>query len=431
MVNLVIIDCHDLGQHLGVYGWETVRSPHLDAIAKKGVRFENSFCTAPQCSPSRAALYTGRYPHANGMFGLAHDPFNWRLYPGEIHLAQYLREAGYETTLIGFQHVTRHEPTEVQKLGFDHVLFENDAERVGDLVENHLRQTSRQPFMLNIGFWVPHRDENGAFKQAPPDSTFGVQVPLYLPQTPEASQEFAQFQGVIHQMDRVVGRIWSLLEDLLLLKNTWLIFTTDHGIAMPRAKCTLHDAGIETALIMYAEPFNLTGGKVFYEMISNVDLVPTILEMLNLPQPGHLHGRSFERLLSGDAYEPREHIFAEKTFHTAYEPQRAIRTERYKLIWNVEVGIMNVPGDIMRSPIFPQMINSVVQELPPFELYDLLLDPLEYRNLIAEPEYADLARDLKAKLLQWMRETGDPILQSPVSSPFYRAALNSFTKEAQ
>jgi arylsulfatase A-like enzyme len=133
--------------------------------------------------------------------------------------------------------------------------------------------------------------------------------------------------------------------------------------------------------------------------------------------------------LRRESYQPRQQVFAEKTFHTAYEPQRAIRTGRYKLIWNIEAGIVNVPGDIMRSPIFPQMIQQIVVELPPFELYDLQNDPLEQRNLVDDPAHADTYRSLRQQLLAWMRETGDPILNGPVASPFYQRALALLTQD--
>lgn len=430
MTNLIVIDCHDLGQHLGAYGWKTVPSPNLDALAAAGVRFENSFCAAPQCSPSRAALYTGRYPHANGMLGLAHPPFNWRLHADEIHLARHLLNAGYSTTLIGVQHVTAHETEAIQGLGFEQVFSADQASQVGDLVVAHLQNIpSTRPFFLNIGFMYPHRDGHGLFKQAPPDASRGVEVPAYLPQTPEAEAEFAELQGVIGQVDQAVGRIWQALRDFDLLQDTWLVFTTDHGLAMPRAKCTLYDPGIQVALLMYAEPFGLTGGQVVNELVSNVDLVPTILQMLALPLPDNLQGQSFAPLLQRESHQPRQQVFAEKTFHTAYEPQRAIRTERYKLIWNIEVGIVNVPGDIMRSPIFPQVIQQIVVELPPFELYDLQTDPLEQRNLADYPAHAEAFHILRRRLLAWMRETGDPILKGPLASPFYHRALALLTQD--
>ena len=104
--NILFITCHDLGRHLGCYGVPTVHTPELDRLAASGVRLTRAFATAPSCSPSRAAIATGRYPHANGVMGLAHPPFGWDLHPGERHLAQLLGDAGYDTHLFGFQHVS-------------------------------------------------------------------------------------------------------------------------------------------------------------------------------------------------------------------------------------------------------------------------------------------------------------------------------------
>ena len=105
-VNVLLIHCHDLGQHLHCYGIQTVRTPHLDALATEGVRFSRSFCTNPGCSPSRASIFTGRYPHSNGVMGLTHAQFGWDLNPAERHLGQILRDAGFATAAVGIIHET-------------------------------------------------------------------------------------------------------------------------------------------------------------------------------------------------------------------------------------------------------------------------------------------------------------------------------------
>jgi len=109
-------------------------------------------------------------------------------------------------------------------------------------------------------------------------------------------------------------------------------------------------------------------------------------------------------------------------------PQRAIRTERYKLVWNAEVGIMNIPEDIMHSPIFPQMMDQVTFERPPLELYDLQTDPLEQENLILDPAFQPTVRQLCQELVKWMQETDDPLLNCAVSSPFYHYGLGLIMK---
>ncbi|MBK8019909.1 MAG: sulfatase-like hydrolase/transferase [Chloroflexi bacterium] len=286
-----------------------------------------------------------------------------------------------------------------------------------------LSEPHEKPFFLNIGFFETHRDEIGRFRNHPPDRVRGVEVPPYLPDTPESRQEAAELQGSVKHLDTAVGAILDVVRQQGLLHDTWVIFTTDHGIAMPRAKCTLYDPGIETALLMLAEPFGLVGGRVIRDLISHVDLTPTILDALGLPIPDRLQGRSYWPLLQGEPYTPRQHIFAEKTYHTAYEPQRAIRTERYKLIANLEVDIINVPADIQHSPIYPQMIDELTDERPPLELYDLMEDPLERDNLTGDPAHAEIQRALTQTLLAWMEETNDPILRGPIPSPYYHRAM--------
>ena len=403
MTNLVFMDCHDLGQHLACYGWSSVPSDNLDQLAADGIRFENSFTTSPQCSPSRSALYTGRYPHNNGMFGLAHHPFSWRLNDDETYLAKYLQDADYETAHVGVQHVTSNEESNIKALGFDHVLPGFTAPEVAQSAVEFLAQSHEKPFFLNIGFFEPHRDHTGGYRITAPDDSKGVDLPPYIPNTPQARQEFSDLQGMIKQMDEAVGTIMAALQSNHLLDDTWVIFTTDHGLAMPRAKCTMYDPGNKTALIMYAPGMGIAGGKIFTELVSHVDMVPTILEGLDIDIPSTVEGRSYWNLLNGAEYEARESVYFEKTFHTDYEPQRAIRTATHKLIWNAEVDIINVPADIMHSPIYPQMVDILTVTRPPFELYDLIADPDEMNNLAGQPDYKQIEDDLRQRLLTWMQ----------------------------
>jgi hypothetical protein len=143
--------------------------------------------------------------------------------------------------------------------------------------------------------------------------------------------------------------------------------------------------------------------------------------MLNLPLPENLQGRSFRGLLTGDSYAPRSEIFAEKTFHTAYEPMRAIRTATHKLIANFEIGLAyDVPADVMQSPIYPLLVPELARVRDHIELYDLTVDPWERANHAGTPELAEIERDLLARLHAWMLETGDPLLDGPIPSPFFR-----------
>jgi N-sulfoglucosamine sulfohydrolase len=355
--------------------------------------------------------------------GLAHPPFGWRLDPRERHTAQLLGEAGYSTTLVGMQHLI--ERGSAHKLGYAQVLPVAPAYEEADATVGLLREFARQdrPFYLEVGFEEPHRPYD--FGGAQPDASRGIAIPPYLPDAPESRQDLAAFQGAIRQMDDGVGRILRALDDLGIADRTCVVFATDHGAAMPRAKGTLYDPGIEVALL-WRWPTALQGGRVISEMVSNVDVTPSLLEALGLPVPASVQGRSFWPLVSasGKPYTPRGEIFAEKTFHTYYEPMRAVRTFDKKLIVNFEVSTtVDVPADIRESPIYPLMLSEFGGVRPPLELYDLTDDPWEQRNLADRPEMGAIQADLRQRLLGWMEQTDDPLLRGPVASPYYADAL--------
>lgn len=426
MVSIVLITTHDLGRHLGCYGQQTVNSPHLDALAQQGILFQNSFCTTPLCSPSRAALHTGRYAHANGMMGLAHNPFNWRLHDGEQLTAQRLHAHGYTTALIGVQHLTNRP----EDLGYDVVVRRGPAQQMGEAAAAFLRSRSeiQQPFYLEVGFFEPHRPYN--WGGATPDDGKGSALPPYLPESVEAHQEIAALQGIIRAMDQGVGIILNTLHELDMEQDTWVIFTTDHGIAMPRAKSTLYDPGIETALIMRWPAAGLQGNLSLSQMVSNVDIAPTILEGVGISSPPEMQGQSFWPLLQHETYQQRVEIFAEKTYHTYYEPMRCIRTSTHKLIVNLEVSSrIDVPNDIRQSQIYPQMLPEITPGRTPIELYDLINDPQECTNLAGQPSLTEVETDLKERLLRWMQATHDPILNGPIPSPYYHHVLEWLTSQ--
>ena len=428
--HVFVITCHDLGQHLGCYGVGSVRSPHLDRLAATGARFEHAFCTAPQCSPSRASLATGRYPHSHGVMGLTHRGFDWDLHPGEQHTAARLAAHGYETHLFGLQHVTQN----VNRLGFQHLHAQGanhgggtgstSALDVAAAVEAFLLGArSQAPLYVEINFFEPHRPYD--FGGVAPDSTAGVVVPPYLPQSPEAQAELAALQGAIRAVDQAVGRVLDALERAGLARRALVIFSADHGLAMPRAKCTLYDPGISIALLVRWPDGNVQAGMAVPALVSNLDVLPTILEAAGLPLPEEVQGSSFLALVCGEPHRAREAVYAEKTFHIYYDPMRCVRTARFKYIRNFESAFaVEVPGDVQRGVLFradPGRYAVDRQQL--VELYDLGADPLEQHNLAGRPELADAQRELDQRLWQWMEETQDPLLGGPIASPRYRLAL--------
>ena len=359
--------------------------------------------------------------------GLAHPPFGWRLDPREKHVAHLLSERGYTTMLVGMQHLI--ERGSAHELGYTRVMPVAPACEEADAALATLRELVRQdrPFYLEVGFEEPHRPYD--FGGAQPDETRGVAIPGYLPDAPESRRDLAAFQGAIRQMDEGVGRILAALDDLGIADTTLVVFATDHGAAMPRAKCTLYDPGIEVALLWRWPSGGGPAGRVVAEMVSNVDVAPSLLEAVGVEVPSNVHGQSFWPLLTGQPYTPRSEVFAEKTFHTYYEPMRAIRTARHKLIVNFEISTrVDVPADVRESPIYPLMPAELDGVRPPVELYDLEHDRWEQRNLAEDPAYAAVQSDLHQRLLDWMRTTDDPLLRGPVSSPYYADTVGWLTR---
>ena len=173
--NIIKIVCHDIGRHLGCYGVKSVNSNAIDSLAKNGILFKNSFATSPGCSPSRAAIATGMYPHNTGVLGLAHAHFGWSLDKKINHIAKYFSKNGYTSILFGLQHVTYYEKT----LGFNKIFPERPADEViKNITKNIDNKIFKKPFYAEINFFEPHRPfDYGGVK---PDKSKGVYIPKYL-----------------------------------------------------------------------------------------------------------------------------------------------------------------------------------------------------------------------------------------------------------
>mgnify|MGYP000989375848 CR=1 FL=1 len=434
--NILLIHCHDLGQHLGCYGIETVRTPHLDQLAADGVRFARSYCASPSCSPSRAAIFTGRWPHSNGVMGLCHADFAWDLHADEQHLAQLLAGNGYATAAVGVIHETA---SGAERCGYQRYAPPARAAAATDAALGLLDELSADeaPWYLCVGFIEPHRlpevhpetgiagDNSFPGPGLKPDDELGVQVPPYLADTPGTRWELAGLQGALAEVDRNVGRLLARLAERGLAEDTLVVFTTDHGIAMPRAKCSLYEPGISTALILrLPSRAGWHGGRVVEPLISNIDYLPTLLELVGVEAPAAVQGRSFAPLLDSDLYEPRQHLFSEMTYHDYYDPRRAVRNGRYKLIANFTSAPEFMDCSQSWRPVSDvASSNHAVSYHPPIELYDLENDPAELINLADEPGLAEAQAELLAALGEHLRATDDPILSGAVGNPLARRTL--------
>lgn len=272
--NILYIHSHDTGRYVQPYG-HAVPTPRLQRLAREGVLFRQAFCAGPTCSPSRAALLTGRYPHACGMIGLAHRGFSLNDY--SHHLVHTLRQAGYTSALAGVQHVASDKSGPAWKtIGYDRCLGEADVahERTAEF----LTSRPRRPFFLSVGFNETHREFPPLGPDDDPDHCL---PPAPLPDAPETREDMARFIASARALDAKIGTVLDALDASGLASHTLVIATTDHGIAFPRMKCNLTDAGIGVMLILRG-PGGFAGGRVCDALVSHVDLFPTVCGLLGV-----------------------------------------------------------------------------------------------------------------------------------------------------
>ena len=408
--NIVYLHSHDTGRYVQPYGYG-IPTPRIQGLAEQGVLFRQAFCAAPTCSASRACLLTGQYAHSNGMLGLAHR--GWSLNDYSHHIVHSLRDAGYHSALIGEQHISKR-PDEI---GYDRVV-KIDTHRVDDVAPvtiDILRDPPGKPFFLSVGFFETHRE----FFEPLPGDEFYVKPPANLPDTAETRAGHGVVRGqrplARPRRGRGAGRARRATATP---RNTLVICTTDHGIAFPGAKATMTDRGLGVMLIMRG-PGGFAGGKASDALVSHIDIYPTICDLVGIPKPDWLQGRSLMPIITGEVAEVRDAVFAEATYHAAYEPQRAIRTPRWKYVRRFEPR---------HAPVLPNTDDSPSKDLwmrdgwpenlyATEQLYDLELDPNEAWNRIDDPRLAGLADDLRARLDRWMEGTGDPLLDGPIAPP--------------
>ena len=408
--NIIYLHSHDTGRHLQPYG-QQVPTPNIQRLADQGQLFRQAFSTASTCSGSRASLLTGQWPHVNGMTGLAHR--GWALNDYGRHIVHPLRAAGYWSALIGEQHIS----VDPGVLGYDHVvdIGTHRAHSIAPAAMQLLRSRPPEPFFLSIGFFETHREffEPSSVR----DALYGA-PPAHLPDTAETRTDMAAFKASARSLDQGVGAVLHALDEQGYADETLVILTTDHGLPFPGAKGTLTDRGLGVTLIIRG-PDGFHGGHVSDALVSQVDLYPTLLEIAGASLPEGINGYSLVPLVRQRETEIRHELFAELTYHAAYDPQRAIRTHRHKLIRHFGDRLEPVLPNVDDSPSKDLLIRAGWGRRPrqPVEFYDLVLDPGEMRNLADDTAQADVLANLDDRLHEWMRETADQLLQGPIPPP--------------
>lgn len=398
-----------------------MRSPHLDRLAAEGILFTDAHATAPLCSPSRGSLFSGRYPHSNGLIGLVHH--GWQYHPDVRTLPATLAESGWYTALFGMQHET----PDPSRLGYHEYDVSNSfCDHVVDRASHWLIRHPSRPFLLTAGFFETHRPyPPDRYRPADPAA---VDVPAYLPDVPQVREDFAAFHGSIEVADAAVGELLATLASEGLDETTWVVFFTDHGAAFPRAKSTLYAAGTGIALIVRPPARLRAEPRVYDELFSGVDLMPTLLDLLGVDIPPGVQGVSHATRLFGDAAEPpRAEVFTEKTFHDTFDPIRAVRTKEFSYIENyARRPLLDLPLDIQHSLSGTALGGDHLEPRPSRELYHLVDDPDERENLADRPEYARRRAELAGLLRAWRERTGDVLPSEEEGTAYARDAMAKY-----
>ncbi|NJL70754.1 MAG: sulfatase [Candidatus Competibacteraceae bacterium] len=414
--NILYFHTHDTGRYISPYGY-SVPTPNYQRLAEEGMTFKHMHSVAPTCSPSRAALLTGQYPHQCGMITLAHK--GAELNDMGKHLIHTLQPAGYHTALIGFHHEI--DWPNYADLGYNETIFPGSgapAAKIGPAAVEFLDRQSKspkQPFFVSVGITETHR----AFPtDVPADEARYLRPPAPFPDTEVFRKDMAGYVELVKRVDMALGQILDKLEATGQRENTLIICTTDHGVAFPSMKNNLTDHG--TGVLFILSGPGVPRGKVTDALVTQLDVFPTICEATGIAKPDWLTGDSLQPVLRGETEELRDAIFTESNYHGyAYHPFRCIRTHRWAYIEGFEdTEFTKFP----RSDASPSDKTWTAagwgRELAPkARLFDRLFDPNEVHNLASDPAHQSILAELKIRLHQHLKETQDPILQAPIPAP--------------
>ena len=425
--NILIILTDDLGYHdVSYYGTADVQTPNIDALARSGMRFDQFLTNSPVCAPTRASLLSGKYPDRVGVPGLIrfHPENNWGyLDPKAVLLPQKLKEANYHTAHIGKWNLGLESPNLPNEKGFDlfHGWLEdmmddyvtkrrhgmNFMRRNGETIDppghatdiftdwavSYISEQARdaKPFFLYLSYNAPH------FPVQPPKDWLD-RVNQRVPGLPEKRAKLIAF---IEHLDDRIGKVIASLKETGQYENTIILFTSDNGGHLPDlanngplrdGKQSMYEGGLRVPMLV-SWPGRISPGSVSNQLNISMDIFPTLLELVGVPLPDKINGRSFLRTLLGNAMMEEERV----VYFTRRE------------------GGLNYGGKAyhaLRKGDWKLLQNSPFQ---PMELYNLKEDPFEKNNLIkTQPE---VVKELNQLLMVHIQEGGKTPWQKPKGEP--------------
>lgn len=410
----------------GLHGNPLDLMPNFDRLARAGTHLRHSFTCQPLCVPARGCLQTGAYATTAGVH------YNQRyLAPGTRTLAHHFRDAGYRTAYFGKWHLAPHRergPVEPEFRGgyedwlaanilelvsdaYDCRLYdENGAEhrlpgyRVDALTDAAIRYIERprsQPFFLFLSYLEPHH-QNSRDDYPAPEGYAERYEGKWIPPDLEAlggnsARHLGGYCGMVKRLDEALGRLCEALCANGQWENTILLFTSDHGCHFrtrnAEYKRSCHESSIRVPSFFHGPGF--MGGGDRSELVSLIDLPPTLLDAAGVPVPPEMQGDSLMPRLRGRGGDWRDEIFIQIS---EAQNARALRLRR----WKYCVSVQGADAEAARkAPVWPAYTEEA--------LYDLETDPSELNNLIDDDSHAAIAVELRHRLLARMAEVGEPI----------------------
>jgi N-sulfoglucosamine sulfohydrolase len=437
--NLLIITVDDMScDSVGAYGCKLKdTTPNMDRLAAQSFRFNYAHTVVGNCMPSRNVMWSGKYPHNNLIEGFRSITKEEKKYPV---LGEIVKDAGYFT---GIRHKVSHStpyspfPWDIE-LGDERKDDAKNPESWGKAAAAGIGAAKKagKPFCLLLNIADPHKPfySEGKKGEVVPDKNVPtkvftaeeVPVPGFLPDDPAVRKELAMYYSSVRRADDSVGQILASLKASGEDENTIIVFLSDHGMPLPFAKTQLYHHSTRTPLMIRWPGVTKNGAVDDDHMISTVDLLPTILDMLQIAQPGGFDGQSFAAVLKGEKQPERTMVFKEHNENSGGQntPMRAVQTKDWLYIftpWSNGTRVMSgaTAGTVtcrqMRvlAKTNPQIAARIdlFDHRVPEEAYEVKYDPDALTNLIAKPEHAAQAAMLEKAMEDWMVKTNDPLLE--------------------
>jgi N-sulfoglucosamine sulfohydrolase len=412
--NIVFFLADDVSQEdLGCYGHPALKTPHIDALAAKGMRFDNAYLATSSCSPSRCSIITGRYPHNTGAPEL-HVP----LPDDQLRFPEMLRKAGYYTVLAGKNHM----------FGANDRAFDQITASRPRGSENWVRHLKDRPKAKPFFFWFAANDAHRDWQVTddapiyPPDQ---IVIPPYLVDTPASREDLAHYYHEVSRFDHAIGLVTAELSRQGVLENTMIVIAADNGRPFPRAKSRLYDSGIKTPWIVHF-PKVVQTPAVSRSLVSVIDLSATCLELAGIERPASIQGRSFLPVLKDPAATIRDMVFAEQNWHVYQNHSRMVRFGDYLYIKNNHPDRPNLCLEAYYDPAArdlwlahaakrttPAQQQLFTHPQPKEELFRTDKDPHQLTNLAADAGHLAALETARGLLAEWTEQTGDTIPANP------------------